>query len=309
MALDKDYLNYPWRQYGNDHDRFPWSMIHDRPSVKWPDNKSLAVWINTSVQFFPLNQKGVPFKVPFGMNMPYPDLRHYSLRDYGNRVGIFRFLDAFDRFSIPATFAVSAQLSADNPYLIDRLSDQPGEIICHGWNMDHLHYGGQSIEEEREIVKRSVDTLREKSRQPVRGWLSPARNQSHNTPDLIAAEGIEYCCDWVNDDLPYAFNTDSGQITMLPLQTEIEDSFVIGSNLHSEDSWVTQVIDAIDYLIEDAKANQSGRMLGLSLHPWMTGQPHRIGAVEQVLKYVSEHNDIWLAKAGDIVDHSPFEKG
>lgn len=304
MALTDDYLQYPMRRYGNDHDRFDWSMLSDRPAITWPGKKPLAVWINTSVQFFPLDQKGVPFKVPYGMTMPYPDLRHYSLRDYGNRVGIYRFLKAFERYGIKPSFALSAQLAETTPYLLQRLLDQDAELICHGWNMDHLHYGGQDKTIEAELVKRAVNTLREKSGRDIKGWLSPARNQSENTPDLIAAEGIEYCCDWVNDDLPYRFKTATGQLTMLPLQTEIEDAFVIGSNLHSEDAWVTQVNDAIDYLIADAKANNSGRMLGLSLHPWMLGQPHRIATLESVLERISGDADIWQAMPTEILQQA-----
>ena len=304
MSLPDEYLKYPMRRYGNDHDRYQWSMLQDRAPIQWPDGKSLAVWINTSVQFYPLNERGIPFKVPYGMAMPYPDLRHYSLRDYGNRVGLYRFFKGFERFDIKPTYAVSAQLANDNPYLLAQLLDQDAELICHGWNMDHLHYGGQDITEESEIVKRSVNTLRDKTKRDITGWLGPARNQSENTPELLKAEGIEYCCDWVNDDMPYEFNTNNGSLIMLPLQTEIEDAFVIGTNLHSEDAWVTQVIDAIDYLVAEAKQQKSGRMLGLSLHPWLTGQPHRIGSLEKVLEYISQHNDIWQASASDIIKHS-----
>lgn len=304
MSLPDEYLKYPMRRYGNDHDRYQWSMLQDRAPIQWPDGKSLAVWINTSVQFYPLNERGIPFKVPYGMAMPYPDLRHYSLRDYGNRVGLYRFFKGFERFNIKPTYAVSAQLANDNPYLLAQLLDQDAELICHGWNMDHLHYGGQDITEESEIVKRSVNTLRDKTKRDITGWLGPARNQSENTPELLKAEGIEYCCDWVNDDMPYEFNTNNGSLIMLPLQTEIEDAFVIGTNLHSEDAWVTQVIDAIDYLVAEAKQQKSGRMLGLSLHPWLTGQPHRIGSLEKVLEYISQHNDIWQASASDIIKHS-----
>jgi len=304
VSLPDEYLKYPMRRYGNDHDRYQWSMLQDRAPIQWPDGKSLAVWINTSVQFYPLNERGIPFKVPYGMAMPYPDLRHYSLRDYGNRVGLYRFFKGFERFNIKPTYAVSAQLANDNPYLLAQLLDQDAELICHGWNMDHLHYGGQDITEESEIVKRSVNTLRDKTKRDITGWLGPARNQSENTPELLKAEGIEYCCDWVNDDMPYEFNTNNGSLIMLPLQTEIEDAFVIGTNLHSEDAWVTQVIDAIDYLVAEAKQQKSGRMLGLSLHPWLTGQPHRIGSLEKVLEYISQHNDIWQASASDIIKHS-----
>ena len=55
MALDNDYLEYPRRSYGNDHNRYDWSMLADRPSIQWENGKRLAVWINTSLQFYPLN--------------------------------------------------------------------------------------------------------------------------------------------------------------------------------------------------------------------------------------------------------------
>lgn len=301
MSLPDDYLNYPWRQYGMDHDRYDWSMLADRPKIRWPEGKRLAVWINVSVEFYPLNQRGVPFKVPNGMTMPYPDLRHYSLRDYGNRVGIYRFLQAFERHNIKPTYAISAQLAELYPALIRRLADTGAEFLCHGWNMDHLHYGGQDKSEEAEQIKRALNTLRKHSGQSVQGWLSPAKNQSENTPDLLKAEGIRYCADWVNDDMPYAFNTAHGDLMMMPLPTEIEDQFVIGNNLHSEDSWVEQVKDAFDFLFEEA-ATEGGRMLGLNLHPWLMGQPHRIGCLEAVLDYIMSRDGVWQASSTDILN-------
>lgn len=300
MSLDKTYLDYPQRSYGPDHKRFSWSMLADRAPIKWPEGKRVAVWINTSLQFYPLNQRGKPFKVPNGMTMPYPDLRHFTLRDYGNRVGIYRLLKAFERYGIRPTFAINSQLAQDTPYLLEQLKQFDAEFICHGWNMDHLHYGGQDEQEEAELVKRSVDTLNALIDTPVRGWLSPAKNQSWKTPDLLTANGIEYCCDWVNDDMPYRFDTENGPLMMMPLSTELEDQFIIGQNLHSEDSWVEQIKDAFDFLLEES-ATQGGRMLALNIHPWMIGQPHRISSLEAVLEYIMGHTEVWQTTAGDIL--------
>jgi peptidoglycan/xylan/chitin deacetylase (PgdA/CDA1 family) len=302
VNVTDDYLKYPLRRHGYDHDRYTWDMLTERPPITWPGNKPLAVWINLSLQFYPLDQRGVPFKVPNGMTMPYPDLRHFSLRDYGNRVGVFRVLEALERFKVRPTIAINAQLAEDNPWLLQRLMKVDGELICHGWNMDHLHYGGQDADEEAAIVERAVGTLRTLTGRPVRGWLSPARSQSWNTPQLLARNGIEYCCDWVNDDMPYAFRTAQGPLTMMPLSSEIEDQFVMGQNLHSEDSWVEQVKDAFDYLLAEAK-QQGGRMLALNIHPWLVGQPHRIACLEEVLAYITNHGDVWQAPAGEILDH------
>jgi len=299
--LGNEYLKYPERSYGMDHDRYEWSMLKDRPRVIWPEGKTLALWVNVGLQFFPLNQKGIPFKVPGGMTKPYPDLRHYSLRDYGNRVGIYRFFKAFDRYNIKPTFAISSRLAERTSYLMNKLKERGDEIICHGLHMDALHYGGQNKEEETEQVKRALENLRRISGQDINGWISPAKNESVNTPDLLAQQGITYFCDWVNDDMPYPFRTEHRELTAMPLSTELEDYFVILNNQHSAASWADQACDACDYLLKEAQTN-GGRILSLNIHPWVLGQPHRIGQLERVLEYISSKTEVWPAYAGDIVD-------
>jgi peptidoglycan/xylan/chitin deacetylase (PgdA/CDA1 family) len=301
MALDKDYLHYPRRQYGMDHDRYQWSMLSQRPGVQWPGGARLALWVNVGLQFFPLDQRGKPFPVPGGMTMPYPDLRHFSLRDYGNRVGIYRFLQAFEAYNIKPSFAFSTQLAERTPYLLQRIVERGDEILCHGWNMDSLHHGGMARDEEAALVARSLDRLRALSGQPVRGWLSPARNESEHTPELLAANGVSYFCDWVNDDMPYPFHTDEGDLVAMPLSTELEDAFIIMNNLHSEQSWLEQVCDACDFLLGEADT-QGGRILALNLHPWMLGQPHRIGKLEQALEYITSREGVWSAYPGEILE-------
>ena len=299
MSLDPSYLEYPHRSYGMDHDRYDWSMLTDRKPVQWPDGKRLALWVNVSLQYFPLNQEGKPFPPVGGMTTAYPDLRHYTLREYGNRVGIFRCLKAFDRFDIKPTFAVSARLVERYPYLVHRLVERGDEIIGHGWHMDAPHFGGQDRNEEAGLVRRSLDTLREATGQDVVGWLSPSKSQSMNTPELLVENGVQYMCDWINDDMPYTFRTAAGDIVAMPLSTELEDRFIMQANLHSESEYADQVQDAFDYLYAEA-AEQGGRMLALSIHPWMLGQPHRIGRLEQVLEYITGHDGVWSASAGEI---------
>ena len=216
QSLPAQYLHYPQRRYGMDHDRYEWSMLSERRPLVWPGGKSLAVWVNVGLQFFPLNQQGIPFKVPGGMTMPYPDLRHYTLRDYGNRVGIYRFFRAFDRYGIKPSIAMNARLAERQPQLLRAVLDRGYEILCHGWHMDALHYGGMDEDLEQGLIGRSLEVLRRLTGQPVTGWLSPAKNHSEVTPDILAEHGVEYFCDWVNDELPYPFRTRTGSLTACP---------------------------------------------------------------------------------------------
>ncbi len=298
-SLDDDYLQYPQRSYGMDHDRYKWTMLQNRKAVEWPQGKKIALWVQVGLQFFPLNQKGVPFKVPGGMTKPYPDLRHYSLRDYGNRVGIYRFFKAFDRYGIVPTFAMNTRLAERLPYLVGTLKERKNEIICHGYDMDSLHYGGQRYAKEETLVKNALDGLRNLTGQEISGWISPAKNESGNTPDILAANGIHYFCDWANDDMPYDFTTKNGNLIAMPLSTQLEDYFIINNNLHSAEDWADQVEDAIDFLLQESNTG-GGRVLGLNIHPWVLGQPHRIQYLERVLEKLSGHPAVWSTDAGAI---------
>jgi peptidoglycan/xylan/chitin deacetylase (PgdA/CDA1 family) len=282
-----------------DHDQYDWSMLANRKPVEWPGRARIALWVNVALQYFPLNQQGKPFAPVGGMTTSYPDLRHYTLREYGNRVGIYRLLKAFDQYNIKPTFAINTRLAERYPYLINRLTERNDEIICHGWHMDAPHYGGQDITEEEALIKNSLDGLRAITGQAVEGWISPSKSQSANTPELLVKHGVKYMCDWVNDDMPYSFRTPAGEIIAMPLSTELEDRFIMHNNLHSEMAYADQIMDAFDFLYSEA-AEQGGRMLALSIHPWMLGQPHRIGKLEQVLAHITGHADVWSASAGEI---------
>ncbi len=300
MALERNHLEYPRRAYGMDHDRYEWSMLTDRPRVRWPQGKTLAVWVNVSLEHFPLNPVGKPVKLPGSMTMPYPDLRHYTLRDYGNRVGIYRFLNAFKRLGVQASFAVNAELAVRYPALLRALADHGGEVLGHSWNMDTPHAGGLAEADEAALIERSLATLRAATGQPVKGWLSPGKLQSPQTPELLHAHGIEYFADWVNDELPYLFNTAQGPLWSLPLTTEIEDRFVVMDNQHSEESWAEQVKDACDLLLAESR-EQGGRLLAISLHPWVMGQPHRMKHLEAALAYVLAQPGVWNAQPGEVL--------
>lgn len=273
-------------RYGMDHERYAWSMLADRPPIRWPDARPLALWINLSIEHFPLDARGEGVKAPGAMSMPYPDLRHYTLRDYGNRVGIFRVLDALRARGLAASCAVSGELAERYPALLDQLAEADLEWLGHGWNMDCVHSGAIDAPREQDWIARSLDALRRFAPNPISGWLSPARSQSARTPELLKAAGIQWCADWVNDELPYSFATAHGALTALPLSYELEDRFVIAENLHAESQWADQVIDAADFLLAEALAEKSGRLLSLSLTPWLIGQPHRIKHLERVLDHL-----------------------
>jgi len=299
MPLPEDYLRYSERHHGMDQDRYEWSHLFDRPPVNWPGGARVALWITTSVQWFPMDMGAKPFRAPGGLTMPYPDTRHYTSRDYGNRVGIFRILTVLDRLGLPASFAVNAAVAERYPALMQALPSGRREIIAHGLDASRVHYTG--LDNEAAMVRRTLEVLRGASGQRVTGWLSPGRAQSFATPDILAANGIEYACDWANDDLPYPMRTESGALWAMPLAQETDDRTVLLEFRHTEESWLEQTKDRFDVLYRES-ARYGGRIMSVPLHAWVMGTPSRIGYLREALEYMLGHEGVWTATGADILE-------
>lgn len=298
MSLDPDYLTYPRRRHGYDHDLYAWSSIFDRPPVAWPGGKSVAVWICVSLEWFPLAPSDTPFRAPGHMQTAYPDYRHYTARDYGTRVGFYRLLDAFAKAGVTVSVAANGAIAERYPQAIRDVVSAGHEIIAHSTDMNGTIASGLPIEEERALIARSLDALEAASGTRPRGWLSIARSQSWNTPDLLREAGLQYCCDWVNDELPYRF---ANGLINLPLNHELSDRQIIGTQQQSAEDWAEQMVDAFDWLAAEAKTH-GGRMLPLHLTPYIIGLPYRIGALESLLATLAGRSEAWFAPGGAIVD-------
>ena len=174
-------------------------------------------------------------------------------------------------------------------------------VIGNGLDMDHLHHGGLAEDEERRWIDETLRILRDASGQPVRGWLSPAKSESFATPDLLAEAGIDYLCDWVNDDMPYPMRTRAGRIHAMPHPIDIDDATILVQNHHTEDDFRDALCDHFDLLYREASPD-SGRVMAISLHPWVIGQPYRIRALEEALAHIMGHEGVWPATGAEILD-------
>jgi peptidoglycan/xylan/chitin deacetylase (PgdA/CDA1 family) len=300
-GLPDAHLEYPLRRYGMDHSHYDWSMLPKRKPVQWPGGARVALWVVPALEWFPLNMKGVPFKPPGAMMTAYPDLRHYTLRDYGNRVGIFRIMQALAKHQIRASVAVNAAVALRYPSLIQACTRQGWEVIANGLDMDHLHHAALAPDDEAQLISSTLAILRQASGQPVRGWLSPAKSESANTLTLLGEAGLDYVCDWVNDDMPYPMHTPVKTLRAMPHPIDIDDHTILVQNHHTEDDFRDQLCDQFDLLYRES-ATQGGRVMAISLHPWVIGQPYRIGALEQALKHIMAHRGVWAATGSEILD-------
>jgi peptidoglycan/xylan/chitin deacetylase (PgdA/CDA1 family) len=158
-----------------------------------------------------------------------------------------------------------------------------------------------SENEERDYIRTSLDEIEKQSGVRPLGWHGPEYGESERTPEILAGLGVRYVLDWPNDEQPYLMTTEAGSIVSIPMALELDDVIAHYHRRISMKRWKQGVIDAIDQLSSDGC--QNGRHLVLNLHPWLTGHPHRIGFLEELLAEVRERKDVWTTTTGQIADH------
>jgi allantoinase len=75
---------------------------------------------------------------------------------------------------------------------------------------------GLPEEEERQVIRETIQTLTKSVGKAPEGWLGPALAETFITPDILAEEGIRYLCDWCNNDQPYPMKVKKGQLISFP---------------------------------------------------------------------------------------------
>ena len=293
--MDKSYLEYPKRGYGQDHDFYDWRLSSNRPKLSWKNNAKVAVSFLIPLEFFPLNPSGIPFKHPGAMVTPYPDLRHFTVRDYGNRVGVFRIIEALEQANIKATFVINGEVAKRYTPLLDIIKSQGHEIAAHSLSTDHIHHEGLSGTEESKLISDSLSCFDN----APKGWMSPVRNQSSKTLERLAKACIEYCLDWEMDQVPVQAMTPNGDITLIPNNYELSDFTLLHTRRQTEESWLNQIKNSIDLLLEE-HTRFGPQMLGLTLTPYIIGQPFRIWALRALLSHIKNTNGAEVFTASNI---------
>ncbi len=278
-------------------DRAPYSPIVTRPKLVWPDGARLALWVVPNIEhyeYLPLPQRA---RNPWPRT-PHPDVLGYGIRDYGNRVGVWRMFDVLDKHDIKGTVSLNMANYVHYPEIFKASAERDWSILCHGLYNTRYHWN-YSEDEERAAIAECVDLHRELTGKMLPGWFSPAVSFTLNTPDLVAEAGIKYYCDWYHDDQPLPLRTKHGPLITVPYTMDLNDS-VLTLKQHEGADFVTMIKDTFDTLY--AEGAESGRVMCIALHPYIMGQPHRIAYLDEALSYILSHDGVWKATGEEIAD-------
>ncbi|MDR2566260.1 MAG: polysaccharide deacetylase family protein [Bifidobacteriaceae bacterium] len=281
-------------------ERLVYAPLPLRPQLRWPEGKALAVWHAPNVEHYDY--------IPFGGASPQgrvaaPDAQHYMHRDFGNRVGFWRMLRAIDAYSIPCTVSLSLMLLETEPDIRDAMRERDWEVMSHGIsNLRPLYDMSES--EENEFLDQCQELCEVYYGVPLKGMLGPKISGTALTSDLLAEHGLIYHADWIHDEQPRPLRTRSGRrLVSIPYSYMLNDVPLLHAKHYSADQFVQMVTSQVGRLLRDYEKDGHGRVACVATHPFVMGQPHLIGALEEIFDYLRADDRIWLTRAGDIADY------
>lgn len=269
-----------------------------RPKLTWPDGARLAVWVCPNIEhyeFIPA-QRGPRDAWP---RTPHPDILSYSLKDYGNRAGLWRMMEVMDAHGIRGSVSFSMAVGEMFPDILDAMLAREWDVFSHGLFNTRYHWGLTEAQEREEIAA-SVAAWHRMTGRRLRGWFSPAASNTLLTADLVAEAGIDYICDFYHDDQPVPVRVRQGRLLSLPYQMDLNDGTMIAAAANEGEQFRRTAIDMFDTLYAEGAVQP--RVMCVALHPYIMGRPHRIRYLDEVLGHMRRHADVWFATGAEMAD-------
>ena len=276
------------------HERIAYSAWPERAPLRWPGGARIALWVAPNIEHYEYLPEKVRVRNPWP-RLPHPDILGYGQRDYGNRVGVWRLMELFDRFKLPITVSLSMAVLDMYPAIAEAMLRRGWEFMSHGLYNTRYHWG-MSEDEERAAIAECQAIHRRHTGRDLNGWFSPAASNTLNTPDLVAEAGMRYLCDLYHDDQPTPIRVRQGELYSLPYSMEINDSITWRRGMEGE-AFAQKIRDEFDTLYAEG-----GQVMNIAVHPFIMGQPHRIDHLARALEYILGHSGVWCATGADIID-------
>ena len=282
---------------GSVRERVSYEPIHRRRPLKLPDDARVAVWTIVNVENWNPQAPMPRAVLPPPMGQPLlPDVPNWAWHEYGMRVGFWRFLETLQARSLKATFAVNGSACSVYKEACAAARDAGWEFMGHGFVQGPMH----KVADQAAAIGDTIKAISDFTGKRPRGWESPGLTETDETIDLLAEAGIEYVADWVLDEQPVPILTRGGDVISVPYTVEINDVVMSAVQQQPSDEIFRRGRDQFDRLwLDGAKAP---RVMAISIHPYLTGVPHRIKYLEALYDHILGHEGVVMWTGEEILD-------
>lgn len=266
---------------------------------RWPEGRTAAAAFTFDVDA----ESAVLWGPPGTLESVGARMSVMSHQAYGPLVGIPRILELLERHQITSTFFVPGHTADRYPQAIRSIVAAGHEIAHHGYL--HEQPTALTLEQEVEAIDKGLEALAEVAGVTPVGYRAPMWDLSWRTPGLLAERNFLYDSSLMDADHPYELAVGDTSLVEIPIQWALDDweqycfipdvsgSGLIESPRKARELWQLEF---------DALRRVAGCWV-LTNHPFLTGRPSRAAELDDLMRYVLEHDDVWVANLGAIAEH------
>jgi peptidoglycan/xylan/chitin deacetylase (PgdA/CDA1 family) len=268
--------------------------------IEWPEKAKICVSFIVPWEVWPANfATHESLQRHSGHNIPPPhavfkkNMAAVTEREYGDRVGICRLMDLFERYHLKVTFLMNGlkvEQFADN---VKEIKSQGHEFASEGY--EHEYSFMYTPEQERESIQKTVAAFEKVLKQKPTGYLSPGHASTDNTLDLVAEAGFVWWGDPLNYDNPYTVEARGRKVVVIPYDVPgCTDYSTYGAGRTPRD--LLQIMkDQFDYLYWEGEQGFP-KFFSYNLHPFVSGVPYRTKVIEEFIRYAQGFPKVWFAR-------------
>ena len=266
--------------------------------IRWPDGKTAAAAFTFDVD--------AESAVLWNNEAVGARMSVMSHQAYGPLVGVPRILDLLERHQIASTFFVPGHTADRYPEAIRSIVAAGHEIAHHGYL--HEQPTKLTLEQEIDVLDRGLAALADVAGVRPSGYRAPMWDLSWRTPALLAERGFLYDSSLMDSDHPYELAITPGadqSLVEIPIQWALDDweqycylPDISGSGLIESPRKAREI-----WQLEFDGLRRVGGCWVLTNHPFLTGRPSRAAELDDLMRYVLDHDDVWTTNLATIAEH------
>ena len=267
-------------------------------TLTWPDDARVAFVLGIAFEAWDKDKptQGAALQSPLPKDALWKrDWSTETFRDFGAKVGLKRLLDICDRYAVKTSVQVNGLSCVYYPELVKDCYDRGHELVAHGWDQGERLYM-LTREQERENILKTIDAIVKVTGERPKGWSSPGARPTDNTVELLAETGMEFHCDFHDDEMPYPIWIGDKLIIEFPHQYTINDHRMQEEGTRQE--FFEKFTDEFDYRYRIGDRNPT--MMNVITHAYLISRIPFIDTFEKIISYAKNHKDVWFARRGDV---------
>ncbi len=271
--------------------------MHEQP-LTWPKGARVAFVVGIAFEAWDRTRpsRGTALMAPLPANALCKwDYSTETFREFGPKVGLKRLLALCDKHDLKVSIPVNGLTCEYYPDLVKECHQRGHELVAHGWDQgEHLYM--LTAEQERENIHRTIDAIAKVTGERPTGWSSPGVRSTDNTPALLVEAGLQYHCDYHDEEMPYPLTVGDKMLIEFPHQHSINDLRMLKTVTRQQ--FFESFRDEFDYRY--AIGRETPTMMNVITHAYVSSRIPLIDTFEQIIAYAKRHQDVWFARRGDV---------